>query len=252
MSLKALNDLMQEGYKLSMDGRAAAACDVWMRLWEGIEREMDERGVATVERFDPIFDGEQLIVNWGPSFEMELYNAALANGDYARMRIAFCGAYLARMSDPNDENGLNMRRAIAEAHYKLGESREGEAVFRTLTEEHPTWAWGWIGWAEQYGSFGEPDNRDPRRGIDILTQALRVAGLEERDAVMERLQDLYLEAGMTKEAEAVGAAARPRPGSARPATAQAGKPGRNDPCPCGSGKKYKKCCGAGGPFLEKR
>lgn len=24
------------------------------------------------------------------------------------------------------------------------------------------------------------------------------------------------------------------------------KIGRNDPCPCGSGKKYKKCCGAGG------
>ena len=23
-------------------------------------------------------------------------------------------------------------------------------------------------------------------------------------------------------------------------------PGRNDPCPCGSGKKYKKCCGASG------
>jgi preprotein translocase subunit SecA len=24
------------------------------------------------------------------------------------------------------------------------------------------------------------------------------------------------------------------------------KVGRNDPCPCGSGKKYKKCCGADG------
>jgi len=23
------------------------------------------------------------------------------------------------------------------------------------------------------------------------------------------------------------------------------KIGRNDPCPCGSGKKYKKCCGKG-------
>jgi SWIM/SEC-C metal-binding protein len=23
----------------------------------------------------------------------------------------------------------------------------------------------------------------------------------------------------------------------------AGTPGRNEPCPCGSGKKYKKCCG---------
>lgn len=25
--------------------------------------------------------------------------------------------------------------------------------------------------------------------------------------------------------------------------------GRNDPCPCGSGKKYKKCCGAAMPDL---
>ena len=24
------------------------------------------------------------------------------------------------------------------------------------------------------------------------------------------------------------------------------KVGRNDPCPCGSGKKFKKCCGAAG------
>ncbi|QTD45155.1 YecA family protein [Ottowia testudinis] len=30
----------------------------------------------------------------------------------------------------------------------------------------------------------------------------------------------------------------------RVAPAQSSKVGRNDPCPCGSGKKYKKCCGA--------
>lgn len=35
---------------------------------------------------------------------------------------------------------------------------------------------------------------------------------------------------------------RPTPGFAVPARSQ--KVGRNDPCPCGSGKKYKKCCGA--------
>jgi preprotein translocase subunit SecA len=36
--------------------------------------------------------------------------------------------------------------------------------------------------------------------------------------------------------QARGAAARPVAATARA--------GRNDPCPCGSGKKYKKCCGA--------
>jgi preprotein translocase subunit SecA len=38
--------------------------------------------------------------------------------------------------------------------------------------------------------------------------------------------------------------AAPRPAPLRPAprTPSGEKVGRNDPCPCGSGKKYKKCC----------
>jgi preprotein translocase subunit SecA len=31
---------------------------------------------------------------------------------------------------------------------------------------------------------------------------------------------------------------------AQPMTRMEPKVGRNDPCPCGSGKKYKQCCGA--------
>jgi preprotein translocase subunit SecA len=30
----------------------------------------------------------------------------------------------------------------------------------------------------------------------------------------------------------------------QPVTRQEKKVGRNDPCPCGSGLKYKKCCGS--------
>ena len=33
-----------------------------------------------------------------------------------------------------------------------------------------------------------------------------------------------------------------------PVPAHSEKFGRNDPCPCGSGKKYKKCCGTSGAF----
>ncbi|WP_371740172.1 SEC-C metal-binding domain-containing protein [Bradyrhizobium sp. CCBAU 51765] len=29
----------------------------------------------------------------------------------------------------------------------------------------------------------------------------------------------------------------------RPSLPRGTKVGRNEPCPCGSGKKYKKCCG---------
>ena len=55
-----------------------------------------------------------------------------------------------------------------------------------------------------------------------------------------------------RKAEAVGRMTRSGPAkvtpnrTAPPATVQrkGDKVGRNDPCPCGSGKKYKKCCGA--------
>ena len=30
----------------------------------------------------------------------------------------------------------------------------------------------------------------------------------------------------------------------KPKASQSGKPNLNAPCPCGSGKKYKRCCGA--------
>jgi preprotein translocase subunit SecA len=33
-----------------------------------------------------------------------------------------------------------------------------------------------------------------------------------------------------------------RPPTPQPRTPEGGKIGRNAPCPCGSGKKYKKCC----------
>ena len=36
---------------------------------------------------------------------------------------------------------------------------------------------------------------------------------------------------------------KPEEQKARPFVRQGQKVGRNQPCPCGSGKKYKQCCG---------
>ncbi len=40
-----------------------------------------------------------------------------------------------------------------------------------------------------------------------------------------------------------GAEEEPLPPPVEPIRATDKSVGRNDPCPCGSGKKYKKCCG---------
>jgi preprotein translocase subunit SecA len=52
-------------------------------------------------------------------------------------------------------------------------------------------------------------------------------------------------AATPRAAAAPGSAIERQPGAAPGRAAPAsGKVGRNDPCTCGSGKKYKKCCGA--------
>ena len=62
--------------------------------------------------------------------------------------------------------------------------------------------------------------------------------LAEYARIGRAIHRVVLEHGAAGDAEASAAAPEPPP---RP------RVGRNEPCPCGSGRKYKKCCGAGAP-----
>jgi preprotein translocase subunit SecA len=79
--------------------------------------------------------------------------------------------------------------------------------------------------------FREMVDRIKRETIRMLfrVQVARKEA-EELEAVQEQ-QPMYLSHGGGAEG------AKPQP------TKRASKVGRNEPCPCGSGKKYKKCCG---------
>jgi preprotein translocase subunit SecA len=89
----------------------------------------------------------------------------------------------------------------------------------------------------------------------FLTQpAIQVAAPEQRIRSMEARKASLEEAaggptGVSPEESEEALEERRRGDGRRPQTSKqtpyrAGpKVGRNDPCPCGSGKKYKKCCG---------
>ena len=71
---------------------------------------------------------------------------------------------------------------------------------------------------------GLPDNETRLEWLESAGETLREIAAVWRAAGLPRPQ--VLEIGVPAEAAPKG-------------------PGRNDPCPCGSGKKFKKCCGAG-------
>ena len=72
--------------------------------------------------------------------------------------------------------------------------------------------------------------RDPLS--DRFEKRQEQARLEELGRKSKTKEELEAEEELLRKTEKV------KPIQADPA------PGRNNPCPCGSGKKYKKCCGA--------
>jgi preprotein translocase subunit SecA len=95
--------------------------------------------------------------------------------------------------------------------------------------------------------FEDLEGRIARDTVTFLMK-VQVAVEAERTAGAGDLSELPLARpgdGGSRRAPAMAPTRGLRTASA-PALAPAtrAKVGRNDPCPCGSGKKYKKCCGA--------
>jgi preprotein translocase subunit SecA len=68
---------------------------------------------------------------------------------------------------------------------------------------------------------------------------------QQRRAAQQQMEDFTRNIQRKKEREMADLNFLGGDGSSGPKTVTAGaKVGRNDPCPCGSGKKYKKCHGA--------
>jgi preprotein translocase subunit SecA len=82
------------------------------------------------------------------------------------------------------------------------------------------------------------------RVTDIIFKVRLEAGARTR-SVWNVSNVSHDEVGQFALAERQRAAAQAPQGEARVKQIVLDKPkvGRNDPCPCGSGKKYKKCCG---------
>jgi len=97
---------------------------------------------------------------------------------------------------------------------------------------------------EGYRLFNEMLDTIEDRVTDIIFKVRLEAGVRAR-SVWNVSRVVHDEVGQFAMAERQRAAAQAPQGEQKikPIKLKTPKVGRNDPCPCGSGKKYKKCCG---------
>ena len=251
MAYKDINDLISKGYTSLETHDSKTACDCWITAWNEALKLMDSEGIAVYELEDK-YNWEQFPTNWVQDLEETLYNAGLDEPEYFRKRIQYCEEMLKAYPEEKADKLLveNTRRAIAESYYELGDTESCDRLFEKWLKDDPQWGWGWIGWSNCY--WRDHLNSNFEKGQSILERGLIVSEVRDRVDLLDNARELYYETKQDDKAAEVDAELKELINKSKfklSRPERVNKPvhvvkiGRNEPCPCGSGKKYKKCCG---------
>jgi len=241
-----IDELFKEGHVLNLENDSVGCCEKWLQAWDMIKALFEEGNAKDVFDLDSKYKWKQYPSNYVQYLEMELQNAGIEDKAYHRKRIDFCQEML-QWSGTDELLRSNTRIALAEAYYDIGDESGGEQLFKEWVREDPDCGWAYCGWSDccrlDEGGIGN------EKAEKILLAAYERSGLRDSEYVIERLITLYEEMSeeeKVKEFKKIYAElqrAEPKNSKIhRAAPAKSEKIGRNDPCPCGSGKKYKKCC----------
>ncbi|MGD0886834.1 MAG: SEC-C metal-binding domain-containing protein [Thermodesulfovibrionales bacterium] len=246
-SLEMLDDMMQGGYERLESGDSVGTCDIWLKVWRSLVDIADQTQSKTISNLDRIFRGTQSIFNWVQDFETELSNASRKRKALIGERISFCERLLPMCLYEDNLLLENMRRALADSYFDAGDQEKTDSLYREWLAADPRWGWGWIGWADCYWLMLWRE-RNFEKGERILKEGLAVPDVRDKKFITERLKELYSDAGRAEDLPNLRDIAKSRAaeytgGDKKAAQAGQVKIGWNAPCPCGSGKKYKKCCG---------
>lgn len=252
--IKSIETEVRKANQLLNDQKTTAACDIFLKVWEDLKRLMQQGAIKDIEELQAAYPWQDFVANWVQDIEQELHNAGLENPVYFNKRIQYCEELLTWVGASDQLMIENTRRAIADSYFALDNMAECDRLYQGWLQDDPTWGWGYIGWSDCYHWGFKDTALDQAKAAQIVSQALAVADLRDRADVVDRAVEIYRANGDEERASELQAELdslqtidqEPEPLDWQPLPASPVRVehvGRNDPCPCGSGKKYKKCCG---------
>lgn len=196
-SFEQIDDWVQDGYALQEQSRILEACEAWWKAWEVLRSRMAP-DVTDMQSLDTLFPGTQSIYNWAQDFEMALGNAAaLDHRDgctaWAARGARFCEEWIQQFTGEDDVLQVNVRVALADFLFSLGQGARAEALLREVVETWPDNPWGYVALADAHSHLWEGASTLP---LDF-DEALRWLALgqsrvppEERSVFEERKEEI--------------------------------------------------------------
>lgn len=245
------DEFVQCGYEEQENGNEAKMMSYWWEAWllfkEIMKRVEMKISVSSLMESQ---DYEYPIDAWLQDMEMELGNV----GEHEK-RIEFCTEVL-EMFDWTYDDGDNFHSAIGEEYYATGKVEEGKNWFEEWLkkEPHNINALNVYSWCVQETEGAKNAYQLVQREVVENTCTIYNYVLFERAKVLA--QHLNREEDLKKIEKQLNSfkESMEKPDYYNDVYDDFSMPVQqpvvknvkiypNDPCPCGSGKKYKKCCG---------
>lgn len=239
---------------LTEEQQAERSFKAWNMLYALMERENNFSERLGIESID------WQIGNWANDTTMALHNAKRYE-DCIRVNEQI----LKIDWGDNETSHLfheNALRDIADEYSDMGEKEKALGLYEQYLEDDPLWGWGWIGYYRVLH-----DHKDPRfeKVLYELYEKIKTGiPLRDTEDLYRELGDEFQFLGDEEKANYCHDLAKKEwdkkygtrksnldlanclnfhdKSEATPMIPKK-KIYPNDPCPCGSGKKYKKCCG---------
>lgn len=244
------DELAEEGYRAQSEHDREEVISAWWKAWDIFQRIVETAGYKTsVSELMESQDYRYPIDDWIQDFELELGNA----GEREK-HMEFCRKILDLFDWSRDE-AVVFKSAIGEELYAAGEIEEGKKWFEDWMkkEPHNQGVLNIFSWCVQAVEGTEAAYKLIRRKVigvacnkrnellfmraKMLADALKktddldwiesqLDSFNSSQSKSEYYGDLYDDFSTPKQPVVKEQKIYP-----------------NNPCPCGSGKKYKKCCG---------
>ena len=233
------DDLVQAGYDYIDRNKPVEGLPLWDSAWQVFLTIMEQNTKTyTLHDLMEETDYQYPVDGWFQDYEMELGNARRYED-----RIKFCQKVL-EIFDWREEDDSCFQCGIGESLSSEGKKAEAYAHYEKWLKENPQNPNGVSSF-----SWVLSENGDTERAYEVVKDAIWGATCHVENAFpYMRAKELAVAAGKQDECQwyqqqldkfekslSKGKGGIP--------VVKEKKIYPNDPCPCGSGKKYKKCCG---------
>lgn len=269
LCFERMDDLIDLGSEELSQGNRTQALNLWRQAWVHARGLLSATG-ASISELDDYSTIHSHFSYWISIFSVELLENGKTNNAANEENIALCDEMLKR-ADIDDESKSILAGSKVTSHVLLHQWNIADSEFEKLTRDFPG-AHFWNMWA--MSNIKHNRENAVEHAERILRAGLKVNRGRERSDIADTLISLLNANGRYEEAaEILESTCRSLKGAidfekgllsyakqesqrthkelsislfttnndlTRPFVEEVG---RKDPCPCGSGKKYKRCCG---------